>query len=189
MPTHIHVLVNLASAYRATGRFEEARRTLETALQVDPRFAIAHNNLGNVLTGSGRRPEALHCYQRAAALDPSYADPIAGLAGIAEEEHRLEDSGVWPYAHCSWRRRTFSPGSRSPASSFARTMLWGPRRSSRRCGAARRSRRPIVSSSLAASAMPTTNLRATTKRLAHLPKPMRSSTSNARRRLHAIADR
>src|SRR4249920_460117 len=40
MPTHIHVLVNLASAYRATGRLPEARAALDAALRVDPRFAI-----------------------------------------------------------------------------------------------------------------------------------------------------
>jgi tetratricopeptide (TPR) repeat protein len=41
--------VNLAAAYRASGQLPEARRTLDAALQVDRRFAIAHNNLGNVL--------------------------------------------------------------------------------------------------------------------------------------------
>jgi len=92
MPTHIHVLVNLASAYRATGRFQESRRTLDAALHVDPRFAIAHNNLGNVLIDLGERREALRSYQRAAALDPHYSDPVAGLAWIAEEEHRLDDA-------------------------------------------------------------------------------------------------
>jgi Tfp pilus assembly protein PilF len=92
LPTHIHVLVNLASAYRATGRLQEARRTLDAALQVDPRFAIAHNNLGNVLIDLGERADALRCYQRAAALDPGYCDPLAALARIAEEEHRLDDA-------------------------------------------------------------------------------------------------
>ncbi len=92
MPTHIHVLVNLASLYRTTGRMQEARQTLDAALRVDPRFAIAHNNLGNVLVDLGERQEALRSYQRAAALDPQYADPAAGLAGIAEEEHRLDDA-------------------------------------------------------------------------------------------------
>jgi tetratricopeptide (TPR) repeat protein len=92
MPTHIHVLVNLASAYRATGRLAEARRALEAALQVDPRFAIAHNNLGNVLTDLGERLEAQRSYERAATLDPRYSDPVAGLARIAEQEHRLDDA-------------------------------------------------------------------------------------------------
>jgi tetratricopeptide (TPR) repeat protein len=92
MPTHVHVLVNLASAYRAAGRLQEARRTLDAALQVDGRFAIAHNNLGNVLSDLGERREARRSYERAAALDPLYSDPVSGLASIAEEEHRLDDA-------------------------------------------------------------------------------------------------
>ncbi len=92
MPTHIHVLVNLASAYRATGRLLDARRTLDAALRVDTRSAIAHNNLGNVLIELGERDAARHSYERAGALDPSYSDPVAGLARIAEEEHRLDDA-------------------------------------------------------------------------------------------------
>lgn len=92
MPTHIHVLVNLASAYHATGRFQEARRTLDAALQVDPRFAVAHHNLGNVLIDLGDRLEARRSYERAAALDPRYPDPVAAMAWIAGEEHRLDDA-------------------------------------------------------------------------------------------------
>ena len=92
MPTHVHVLVNLAAAYRATGRLPEARRTLDAALQIDPRFAIARNNLGNVLLDLGERSQALRCYELAAALDTRYADPLASLARIAEEEHRLDDA-------------------------------------------------------------------------------------------------
>jgi tetratricopeptide (TPR) repeat protein len=92
MPGHIHVLVNLASVYRASGRLQDARRTLEDALQVDRHFAIAHNNLGNVLIDLGERGQARRSYERAAALDPSYADPLAGLAAIAEEQHRLDDA-------------------------------------------------------------------------------------------------
>lgn len=92
MPSHLHVLLNLASAYRATGRLPEARHTIEAALAVDPRFAIAHNNLGNVLMDLGERAQALRSYERAAALDSRYPDPVAGLARIAEEEHRLGDA-------------------------------------------------------------------------------------------------
>ena len=91
-PDHVHLLVNLAAAYRAAARLPEARRALESALQVEPRFAIAHNNLGNVLTDLGERAAAVSSYERAAALDPRYADPVAGLARMAEEEHRLEDA-------------------------------------------------------------------------------------------------
>ena len=92
MPTHIHVLVNLASLYRASGRFEDARRSLDAALRVDPRFAVAHHNLGNVYLDLGERSHAQQSYERASSLDPRYPDPIAGLASIAEEEHRLDDA-------------------------------------------------------------------------------------------------
>lgn len=90
MPTHVHVLVNLAAAYRATSRLPEARATLEAALAVEPRFAIAHNNLGNVYSDLDEQQSAQRCYQRAAELDPGYADPLARLARIAEERHQLE---------------------------------------------------------------------------------------------------
>lgn len=92
MPTHIHVLVNLASLYRASGRLEEARQSLDVALRVDPRFAVAHHNLGNLLLDLGDRSQALRSYERACSLDPRYSDPISGLAAIAEEEHRLDDA-------------------------------------------------------------------------------------------------
>jgi tetratricopeptide (TPR) repeat protein len=94
MPQHIHVLVNLASLYRTVGKLQEARDHLAAALQVDESFAIAHCNLGNVLTDLGDRAGAVRCYERAAALDPQYADPLAGLALIAEQEHRLDDAGA-----------------------------------------------------------------------------------------------
>ncbi|HTC14267.1 MAG TPA: sulfotransferase [Steroidobacteraceae bacterium] len=92
MPTHLHVLVSLAAAYRSSGRLPEARATLSAALQINPGFAIAHNNLGNILLEQGERAAAERCYQRAAASDARYADPLANLARLAEEEHRLEDA-------------------------------------------------------------------------------------------------
>jgi len=92
MPSHIHVLTNLAAAYRATGRLHEARIVLEEALQVDRRFAIGHNNLGNVLLDIGDRDGAKRAYERAIVVQSNYAEPVAGLARIAEEEHRLDDA-------------------------------------------------------------------------------------------------
>ena len=92
MPTHIHVLVNLAALYRASGRLQEARDALGKALQVDPRFAMAHHNLGNVLADLGDPSAARSAYERAAALDPDYPDPVASLAWQAQEEHRLTEA-------------------------------------------------------------------------------------------------
>ncbi|MDZ4870377.1 MAG: sulfotransferase [Alphaproteobacteria bacterium] len=92
MPSHIHVLTNLAAAYRTMGRLHEARIVLEEALQIDRRFAIGHNNLGNVLLDIGDRDGAKRAYERAVVVQANYAEPVAGLARIAEEEHRLDDA-------------------------------------------------------------------------------------------------
>jgi Tfp pilus assembly protein PilF len=92
MPAHIHVLVNLGAAYRMAGRLQEARMILEEALTVDRRFSIAHNNLGNVLLDLGDRAGAKREYERAVVGQPTYAEPVAGLARIAEEEHRLDEA-------------------------------------------------------------------------------------------------
>jgi tetratricopeptide (TPR) repeat protein len=92
MPSHIHVLTNLAAAYRTMGRLHEARIVLEEALQIDRRFAIGHNNLGNVLLDIGDRDGAKRAYERAVVAQANYAEPVAGLARIAEEEHRLDDA-------------------------------------------------------------------------------------------------
>jgi tetratricopeptide (TPR) repeat protein len=118
MPAHIHVLVNLAAAYRASGRLPEARRTLDAALQVDPRFAVAHNNLGNVLIDLGDPLAARRAYERAAALDPRYADPLAGLARIAEEQHRLDDA-----RSLAGRALQLAPRNVLAALTLARVML------------------------------------------------------------------
>ena len=91
-PGHVHVLANLGSAYRVVGRLSEARMVLEEALGIDKRFAIARNTLGNVLLDLGDRDGAKKEYERAVVAQPNYADPIAGLARLAEEEHRLEDA-------------------------------------------------------------------------------------------------
>ncbi|HEY6823571.1 MAG TPA: tetratricopeptide repeat protein, partial [Steroidobacteraceae bacterium] len=94
MPQHIHVLVNLAALYRSAGRLGEARDTIECALRVDAGFAVAHNNFGNILGDLGERAESLRAYESAAALDPNYADPLAAMARIAADEHRLDDARV-----------------------------------------------------------------------------------------------
>jgi tetratricopeptide (TPR) repeat protein len=92
MPEHVHVLTNLGAALRAAGRFGEARTVLEEALRIDRRHGIAQNSLGNVLLDLGERVEAKRAYERAVALQSNYAEPVAALARIAEEEHRLDDA-------------------------------------------------------------------------------------------------
>ena len=49
----------LARAQTKIGRPEDARRSFLKAIELDPNFAQAHHNLGNLLADMGRAPEAI----------------------------------------------------------------------------------------------------------------------------------
>ena len=59
---------NLAVLYAAKGRYEDARRVLETAVRVHPGYALAHENLGDIYARI-----AAQSYARAGKLDPKSA--------------------------------------------------------------------------------------------------------------------
>ena len=56
---------NLAALYAAEGDYAKARATLEQALRMNPRYATAHENLGDVYAAL-----AAQSYARALKLDP-----------------------------------------------------------------------------------------------------------------------
>ena len=59
---------NLAVLYAQQGRYEEARRVLETAIVAHPNYALAHENLGDIYARL-----AAQAYERASQLDPNAA--------------------------------------------------------------------------------------------------------------------
>lgn len=90
-PRDVGVLNSLGGVYGANGKLAEARAVLQEAVDIDPRFPWAQQNLGNVLDELGDRAGAARHYEAALRAKPDYAEALAGLAGIAEKEHRLED--------------------------------------------------------------------------------------------------
>ena len=56
---------NLAVLYAAQGRYEDARRVLETAILANPDYALAHENLGDIYARM-----AAQSYERASKLAP-----------------------------------------------------------------------------------------------------------------------
>lgn len=56
---------NLGVLYAGMGRYDEARRALETAILADPGYATAHENLGDVYARMAARS-----YEQAGKLDP-----------------------------------------------------------------------------------------------------------------------
>lgn len=70
------VLSSIGSANLALGRLGQAEQMLRRALERDPIFVPALNNLGVVLMERGRAPEAKLVFQQAYALDSGTSDAI-----------------------------------------------------------------------------------------------------------------
>jgi tetratricopeptide (TPR) repeat protein len=54
------------------GDIESAIRSFKYAIQLEPNFPDAYNNLGNALRGSGDLDEAILCYRAALRLKPDH---------------------------------------------------------------------------------------------------------------------
>src|SRR5262245_27354275 len=59
---------NLASVYRALSRLDDAIVSYEQALELQPDFPDAHNNLGVTRQDRGQLIQAVACFRRAIAL-------------------------------------------------------------------------------------------------------------------------
>jgi len=92
-PNNVRALVNLATFVLPV----EAIELYERALQLAPNSAEAHYNLGIILAGQKRMPDALPHFQRAAELSPqsSLAQYQLGVA--------LASVGKWPGAEAAMR--------------------------------------------------------------------------------------
>jgi tetratricopeptide (TPR) repeat protein len=72
-PAYVGPQVNLAIVYRNEKRPSDARAALDRALAIDPKHAVANNELGILLREAGKFEEAEKAYRRALENDPSYA--------------------------------------------------------------------------------------------------------------------
>lgn len=84
----------IGSANLALGRLGQAEQALRRALEMEPAFVPALNNLGVVLMETGRIGEARATFQQAFALDSGQTDSIREnlRLAIAETEGALYDA-------------------------------------------------------------------------------------------------
>ena len=61
-PDYIAAIFDLAATLQELGADDEAIAHYERALALDPRHVAAYNNLGNLLRGRNRWPEAERCF-------------------------------------------------------------------------------------------------------------------------------
>jgi tetratricopeptide (TPR) repeat protein len=58
------------------GKFEEAIKSFDKAIELDPNFAAVYNHKGWTLTKMGKFHEAIAFYDKAIALDPNLIDAV-----------------------------------------------------------------------------------------------------------------
>jgi tetratricopeptide (TPR) repeat protein len=73
-------------------RLDEASSEYRHAIQLDPRFAPPHTNLGNVLRQQGKMDEAIAEYRLATQLDPKSAAVHTNLGNAFEEQGKPNEA-------------------------------------------------------------------------------------------------
>lgn len=76
------VRFQLSRALMRLGRFDEAQKHLETAVDLDPNYADAHVLLGDVYRQQGELDKALAVYKRALELKPDMQGIAASIASV-----------------------------------------------------------------------------------------------------------
>lgn len=105
----------------ATGRREEALRSLRRATEIEPNFAPVWGNLGQAYLVIGDEAEAWRCFGRALAIDPSHGSAVNGMAHLNRVAGRLEEADRYerrarryrernPYYLCALAREEFAGG-------------------------------------------------------------------------------
>lgn len=83
------VHLNIANIYMDhLKQTEEAKKHLQASLAINPVYASAHYNLGNLYEQEGHREQAQACFEKCLECDPSNMSALARLA----DAHKFRDS-------------------------------------------------------------------------------------------------
>jgi tetratricopeptide (TPR) repeat protein len=77
-------------ALQALGRIEDAEAEFRSAVTLRPTYAMAHNNLGQLLCARNDRAGASEHFRRALELDPSIAEAHCNLGQILLEQGEID---------------------------------------------------------------------------------------------------
>lgn len=83
---------NLGNLQRTVGDLAAAKIAYESALQIDPSFAVGHYNLGMTLKVMGCLKDAKAAYQQAIALNPNYAEAYQNLGVVLLKLGKVPES-------------------------------------------------------------------------------------------------
>lgn len=87
-PNNAQILYEFALALDAQRDFDSERETLRRAIEVNPEFAAAHNQLGLLILQAGDAADAEKEFQMAISLNPHYAEAQNNLGVLYGQQGR-----------------------------------------------------------------------------------------------------
>jgi tetratricopeptide (TPR) repeat protein len=87
----IGALNNVGNLLKARGDLPSAILAYQTAVEIDPTFAMGYCHLGMALKASNRWMEAIEAYRRAIKLNPNYAEAYQNIGVVFLKVGEIED--------------------------------------------------------------------------------------------------
>ena len=91
-PKNFEAHYYLANILQDLGRDEEAVKSYQKAMKINPDFPGAYYNIGTILKEKGDSDEALIYFQKALELDPACADVYNSIGVIYQSKGRIDDA-------------------------------------------------------------------------------------------------
>ena len=93
-PKHQFSWKVIGALYAKLGRNSEALNANNIALELSPKDAEVHSNLGNTLQELGRLDAAEACYRKAIELKPDYAEAHCNMANMLKKLGKFDEAEV-----------------------------------------------------------------------------------------------
>ncbi|MBM3243501.1 MAG: tetratricopeptide repeat protein, partial [Candidatus Omnitrophica bacterium] len=123
-PEELSALQEQARSYRQEGiqaqdigDLDTAMKLYQKAIEVDPVYAVAYNDLGVIYEAKGMPDRAEESYLKAIRIDPYYLSTYTNLALLYEEKRELSKAG-----YC-WKKRAELGDVNDPWTQKARKRL------------------------------------------------------------------
>lgn len=96
---------------------DSAMAFYQKAAELDPLYAVVHNDLGVIYEAKGWIDRAESSYLKAINIDPSYLSPYSNLALLYENQHKLDQAAFF------WQKRAEMGSARDPWTQRAASRL------------------------------------------------------------------
>ena len=84
-----------ARAYYKNGKYPDAERSYRKAIKINPDYADAHNDLGNLYMKTGRLKESFNAYRKALKAAPNHSKLLSNIGNVLMMQSEFEKALGW----------------------------------------------------------------------------------------------